>query len=364
MVVKFLMRSALWLVFALSCASVDAQVDIADFGTVNFLSEGRSINHPNCLTTPLPNPAGTVFTVDGDFPIVGSNILTTPVSISVWRAQCPNGSTEILMQFSNVSGDLDNIPRWTHVVMATEDGRLGFGQLFSFPSELGGGLGQDATELFWGVLRTPVSPTYIVKIDPLLGGELNRSDLEGELAVGFFNIGFQRNSNPAIPGELTTNQILAFQLPASSEMVTVPQFQAPALTGRHSGNWIVEGSSDQGIVLSVAELPNRQLVATVGWFTYNAAGQNTWYTGSTFFTVGDNRINFDLTTINNGQFQGGQPGNRQVIAPASIRVVSCEELQLTYDLRPVGLDNRTVRLRRIFEGETAGYTCRNLQDRR
>lgn len=351
------------LVFVCFSTITSAQTLIPNMGQVNFLSDGNSINNPNCLTNPLPPPSGSVFVGDAPFPLRNNDFLDTNVRFRYWRVSCPDGQTEILMNFENISGDLDLLPHWTHMAILSQSGRGGIANLYEVPSEFGSIPATDSLLIYWGIGRLAVSPTYILKLDPSFPADLRRSDMEGPLTLGFINIELENDFNPLTAGELTAEGIISFTLPASNQMATSPQFNAPPLTGRHAGSWTVENTADQGFVLSISELPNRQLVASLGWFTYDASNNATWYTGSAFFQMGDNQINFNLTSIQNGQFNSNQAGNRRVIAPASLRVVNCELLVLTYDLTTEGLDAGSVNLRRVFDGEIAGYPCRNLQDR-
>lgn len=341
-----------------------AQTLIPDMGQVNFLSDGNSINHPNCLTNPLPPPGGTVFAGDAPFPLRNNDLLTTNVRFRYWRVSCFAGHTEVLLNFENISGDLDLLPQWTHVGIISQSGRTGIANLYEIPSEFGSVPATDSLFVYWGVGRQSISPSYVLKLDPTFPTNLRRADMEGPLVLVFLTYDLEPDLDPFTPGDLVAQEIISFTVPASSQMTTFPQFNAPPLTGRHAGNWTVEGTTDQGIVLSISELPDRQLVASLGWFTYDAAGNAIWYTGSALFQLGDNQIDFNLTTIENGHFNSNQAGERRVIAPASLRVVDCRLLVLTYDLTPEGLDARSVNLRRLFNGEIAGYPCRNLQDRR
>lgn len=332
----------------------------------SFLSRSDTINHPNCLTNPLPAPTGTVLNFQAPFPRFGQEFLTVSVGLQVWRVRCPDNSTEILMRFVNTGGNTGLIPTWSGLVVVTPDQRVVLANLYEIPNGEGSAPGQIGVLRQWNLLEENASQTMVLKLDPFLPllDPFTRTDLQGALQIGFY-LGelSDTDSNPATPLAYDLTAFAAFDMPASSAMNSSPQFTVPPLTGRHAGSWVVEDTADQGIVLSINELPDRRLVATMGWFTYDASGQQVWYTGSAFFNPGDNGINFNLTTIDNGHFQSNQSGTRRILGPASIRVESCEGLIFTYDLRSMGLDNRTVVLRRLFEGEIAGYPCRANSDR-
>ena len=105
--------------------TASAQTLIPNMGQVNFLSDGNSINNPNCLTNPLPPPSGSVFVGNASFPLRNNEFLETDVRFRYWRVSCPSGQTEILVSFENISGDLDLLPHWTHIGIVSQSGRGG-----------------------------------------------------------------------------------------------------------------------------------------------------------------------------------------------------------------------------------------------
>ena len=146
------------------------------------------------------------------------------------------------------------------------------------------------------------------------------------------------------------------------------------LSGRLSGNWVVDGASDQGFVIAISELvPDKvpapyeiedtPLLMFLSWFTYDADGEMLWLTGAAQYQMGNFRVTVPIEKVNHGEFMGSKTADREAAGTATITGGDCNSLILEYDLSDIGLGTGTERLQRRFSLEPAGYTCRDLPAR-
>jgi len=350
---RILQTALLSACFALSWHTAVAQIDPQ--GRENFLSSAEA--PPNWRTDPLPGPAGTTTQGVVAFPITeASNGPRTDVRIRVWRAAChePQRSA-VLLRFENVSGDFIAAPFLGPLLIGNQSSGFSSASYrlrandFSAPTQLD-------LQTSW-FLNNGVSDPYLIEIAPLLAGQAS-NDLNIDEYQQAFGLSFLAFNSA---GELT--EITTVVVPAASQSNMITQFADPPLSGRFSGNWIARDTRDQGILLSISELPDRRLVAFLAWFTYGADGEQAWFTGNTFFDIGSSQISFNINQGSDGQFQSDQPANRTVVGAATLRVLDCSQLELQFNLDSVGLGGDTVVLERLLAGEIAGYSCRDLPAR-
>jgi len=326
-------------------------------GRENFLSSAEALIPPNCLTDPLPGPAGTTTQGVVSFPVSEAiNGPRTQVRIRVWRAAChePQRSA-VLLRFENVSGDFLAAPFLGPLLIGNESSGFSSASYrarandFAMPTQLD-------LQTSW-FLNNGLSDPYLIETGPLLAGQTSNEVSVDEYQQAF-GLSFLAFNNQ---GELS--EIDTVTVPAASQSNMATQFDLPPLTGRFSGNWVARNTSDQGILLSISELPDRRLVAFMAWFTYGPDGEQAWFTGNAFFAIGDDRVNLNLIQGQNGQFQGEQSANRPVVGAATLRVLDCSQLELQFNLGSIGLGSDTIVLERLLAGEMAGYACRDLPAR-
>lgn len=340
----------------LSATSAMAQLDPG--GRENFLSSAESLVPPNCLTAPLPAAAGTITQSIVSFPVTEAvNGPRTNVRVRLWRADCHQpGRSALLIQFENVTGNFFQAPFLGPLLLGNQT--LGFSSAtyrlrpndFSMPTQL-----DLQTDWF---LNNGVSAPYLIEIGPLLPDqEANELDIEDyQLSFGLTFLAFNNQGG--------LSDIDTVTIPAASNSNSATQFGQEPLTGRYSGNWIAQDTRDQGILLSISELPDRRLVAFMAWFTYGPNGEQAWFTGNSFFTIGDHQVSFNLGQGKNGVFQGNQAADRFPPAgAATLSAINCAQMELQFNLSGIGLGSDTVLLERLFNGEIAGYSCRDLPAR-
>jgi len=147
------------------------------------------------------------------------------------------------------------------------------------------------------------------------------------------------------------------------------------LNGRLSGNWVMEGIPDQGLLISVSEQVDDQrgseapepldfrLLMFLSWYTYNADGDLLWLTGAAEFALGATEVTVPIELVTHGQFFGSKTADREVVGSVTITGNNCNDLGFEYDLADIGLGSGTQNLQRLFSLETAGYVCRDLEAR-
>jgi hypothetical protein len=152
------------------------------------------------------------------------------------------------------------------------------------------------------------------------------------------------------------------------------------LNGRLSGTWVEEGAADQGFLLTfanpvppsgreISEPESAEMLVFLSWYTFDSEGRQLWLVGNARFPQGETEVAMSLIQVAQGQFLGPRPDNGfGSVPPASVGAIrlsalSCNVLELEYDLASLGLNKGTLRLQRPAELETAGYPCRDYDAR-
>lgn len=146
------------------------------------------------------------------------------------------------------------------------------------------------------------------------------------------------------------------------------------LSGRLSGNWVVDGAADQGFVISISEMAGNEnpkpeelldspLLMFLSWYTYDSNGDMLWLTGAAQFEMGATTVAIPIEDVSNGVFMGSKTADRKVVGSVTITGNNCNHLTFNYVLNDLGLGSGTTHLQRLFSLETAGYVCRDLEAR-
>jgi len=158
-------------------------------------------------------------------------------------------------------------------------------------------------------------------------------------------------------------------VPATADMLSPLTFMP--LSGRLSGNWVTEGAEDQGIILSISEMPEefpfwlpaKPFLMFLSWYTYDELGDPLWLTGAARFAVDTTELTLPIELVTHGEFLGEVTADRDVVGTVTLTGNSCNDLGFEYNLTSLGLGSGNKHLQRLFSLETAGYTCRDLEAR-
>lgn len=164
--------------------------------------------------------------------------------------------------------------------------------------------------------------------------------------------------------------VLSIPVPATAELFSTP---APMpLNGRLSGIWVAENAADQGLVLSFSELVpgqtqepqqlwKQELMVFLSWSTFDSDGAPLWLTGAGRYLPGDTQVAFELVTVTGGQFLASAEATRTVAGSVELTAVSCNRIDLDFNLDPIGLGASSLELKRLYSLEIAGFACRDLE---
>ena len=172
--------------------------------------------------------------------------------------------------------------------------------------------------------------------------------------------------------ELDLNWDYGYAIPSTASLFG--EHSRIPLSGRLSGNWVVDGASDQGFVIAISELTpdsvpapeelqGSPLLMFLSWYTFDANGDKLWLTGSSQFAIGDTEVTVSIEKVTHGEFMGSKTADREVVGSVTINANNCNDLSFQYDLSDLGLGSGTEHLQRLFSLETAGYVCRDLEAR-
>ena len=214
----------------------------------------------------------------------------------------------------------------------------GSGQIFGGPVEFGGGLDKE-----WIFVLDNVS-AFASNFDP-----------DNVISASQYNDSFQLDL-------VGINQTYSIQVPSTAS--TLDANAGIPLSGRLSGNWVVQGVPDQGFVIAISELTDSlDPLMFLSWYTYDNDGKLLWLTGAAQFEIGDTRITIPIELVTNGQFLGSKTADREVVGSVIITSNDCNDLSFHYELNDINLGSGDEKLQRVFSLETAGYVCRDLEAR-
>lgn len=201
----------------------------------------------------------------------------------------------------------------------------------------------------------------------------NAPPLANELTPSFGLTPTEYNAGFKLVLRYNPYDFLTIDVPATSEVLPTSPPRMP-LSGRLSGKWVIPGTADQGLVLSISEkvlpdVPGIQngadmpMVAFLAHYTFDNAGNMLWLTGAAEFGPGNLELTIPIEMVTNGEFRGSKRATREVIGQVTLSSYSCNDLKFDYDYRAIGLGSGTQTLQRLFSLETAGFDCRDLEAR-
>jgi len=346
--------------------------------TAWLLSASFSIQaYENFIENPTsPYPAGCVTIPDSQTFVYGDNVervyddqltLTDatdlsnelPVNVHVYRIACADPNRSVIWIEFEIPDSLnpDLTFYLTPEVHAFIDGQDITMRLTGEPNTWGSATEPDGFGHVIGGYQefangTPL--TWIYVLDNLsLYATFSNPDVF--MSPGQYNDGFRLDL-------LTLNSTWSVDIPSTFD--TLSANSRIPLSGRLSGNWVVQGVPDQGFVIAISELTNSlDPLMFLSWYTYDNDGNTLWLTGAAQFEIGDTRITIPIELVTNGQFLGTKVADRNVVGSVIITANDCNDLSFHYELNDLNLGSGDERLERRFSLETAGYVCRDLEAR-
>jgi len=333
--------------------------------------------YENFIENPIaPYPAGCATIPDSQTFIYGDNLelvsneqltltdaedLSTelPVNVKVYRIACADPNRSVIWIEFEIPDSLDpaNTFYLTPEVQAFIDGQSIPMRLTGEPNTWGSATEPDGFAHVFGGLQefgNGAQLTWIYVLDNLSLYSL-RSDPDLFMSPAQYNDTFELDL-------LTLNDTWTIEIPSTFDILN-PNDRIP-LSGRLSGNWVVEGVPDQGFVIAISELTNSlDPLMFLSWYTYDNDGNLLWLTGAAQFEIGDTRITIPIELVTNGQFLGTKVADRDVVGSVIITANDCNDLSFHYELNDINLGTGDEKLQRVFSLETAGYVCRDLDAR-
>jgi len=166
---------------------------------------------------------------------------------------------------------------------------------------------------------------------------------------------------------------LTIDIPATQTLLPAPRPRMP-FSGRLSGNWVIPGTADQGLLLSVSEevLPDvygvgnsaeMPMVVFLAHYTFDGSGNMLWLTGAAKLRPGAVNVTIPIEMVTNGAFRDSKPATRQMIGTVMLKSFGCNDLRFEYDYSGIGLGSGEEHLKRLYSLEIAGHDCRDYEAR-
>ncbi|GAB4171707.1 MAG: hypothetical protein Kow0020_06520 [Wenzhouxiangellaceae bacterium] len=160
------------------------------------------------------------------------------------------------------------------------------------------------------------------------------------------------------------NPPVELPFPAYDPQLDAPQFPAPPLHGRYSGQWTVEGFPRQGLVLQIGEIGDRNFLFAI-MFTY-LEGAPTWVVGNADFEPGANAVTVEMQRLEGGELFT-EPLNSydamdisgQTLGTMTFRANSCNSISADVDFSSSGFGTAELSFQRLIR--IAGYDCDQTQ---
>ena len=341
----------------------------------NFIENPYTPYPPGCVSMPVPALGligdNVVKFYDGKIWLANSRYGREEVEadLRMYRVACPEPNRSVIWLELAISstadpGELYNVPygwAWNNTHLADITLTSPNGSVDNWA-----GWGHDVG---WRVLNAdppdwiegPVKKWYFV-LNNLNHWIYGSSYTPGYFSAKEYNEGFG----------LGLNWDHEYQVPSTASLFS--QHPQLPLSGRLSGNWVIDGAADQGLALNISEpapdavpepgeLSTTTLLMFLSWYTYDSDGQMLWLTAAEQFDQGANEVTLAVEYVRNGEFMSGKRAERSVVGSVSITANSCNDLRLDYDLSQIGLGAGSKRLQRLYSLETAGYVCRDLDAR-
>ncbi|MEE4304440.1 MAG: hypothetical protein V2J19_09820 [Wenzhouxiangella sp.] len=332
-------------------------------GEINVLTDLKSPFPPGCVAVSLPQepaPGGDMlFDEDEIFvPSVDPGSAAARIHVQIWRTGCHDEGYSVVMVRLRKVGDSGGrvlVPR-----VFAEAGEVNvpdhMAQLIRHPAV--GNVGASGNEI------GEQGVTYMLGVD--------RFSIDGETEFwpehynGLFTLEMYWGD---YSGSDESHYVL-FSIPEYVPEFDPPQNDYPALHGRMSGQYTVDGAPYSGVVLQIGEEYNPDgpdtNSATVLFFTY-FNGAPFWVIGSAAgLEPGFDIVRLDMLELEGGEFITSPPGSYDPddvgiysIGTLTVEALDCNTLLVDYDFREGGLGEGSFEADRLIR--MAGYDCNPWQ---
>lgn len=317
------------------------------FGIENFITQSTTPYPPACVSTAdladVFTPSGTRVVYASDFiSLTASPDTNNKVSVEmeIYRRGCSDENRSVMFMSANaITTESVYAPRLFASVGGTRYPLRLVTEPNSFEQSIGGSLqkGGFAEYIMDGVAESAVAGTANI-ISP-------------EQYNGAWTLVIQDGFDASVEFEVPVDAYTGFQKPRKF-----------AFNGRMTGNWVSDGATDQGFLISFNEFVNNDGVQNqmfLSWYTFDTDGSTLWLVADTFHDTGEDSVDLTIQKVTNGVFMGSQEVSRADVGTATLTAEDCNAMTFQYDLTSLGLGTDTVTLKRIFSLETAGFACRD-----
>lgn len=325
-------------------------------GEINVLTDLDSPFPPGCVAVSLPQDSSSdqnelvneVISV----PSVVDGQAAAQVRVKIWRVGCHDeGFSVVMVRLNKLSGGTVLVPR-----AFAEAGSVGLpghvAQLLRHPAA--GNVGATGNEI------TEQGTTYMLAVEFL--------SLDGETEFG-----------PAEYNDLFTLELFwgqyagasaddfgLFDIFAYDPQFDPPQTDFPILHGRMSGQYVIDGIPNSGLVLQIGEEFAGTNNVTAIFFTY-LNGDPFWVLGAlSSLEPGFDLVTMDMYELSGGQFFTVPPGSFSEedvsvfpIGTMTIEALDCNRLLVGYNFNESGLGAGDFVAERLLR--MAGYDCNPWQ---
>lgn len=330
-----------------------------------------AIYSPGCVTVPAVQTAlygeNAVKFFEGRLSLVNARNPPAKVDaiIAAYRVACADNNRSVIWISFSIPPELDSstLYQMPQISFRTNDG---FRAEFSLSREPGGSpyLGPTAqiignADEYPSAKDKPRTWIYILQEE---ANGWDQPAITPTIYNGSFKLQFYGSGVGPMP-ELA--------VPSTEELLSPNPFMP--LNGRLSGNWVMDGAPDQGIMLAVSELvagsmpspdeiAESKLLMFLSWYTFDAQGNPLWLTGSAQFLPGESEVSLSLDLVSQGEFLGQTGGQRTQAGSLNLRAISCGQIDVDYDLSGIGLGSGETQLKRLFSLEISDYPCSDKTD--
>lgn len=326
-------------------------------GEINVLTDLQSPFPPGCVAVSLPQDSASsqneLFDDDITIPSVQEDQPAATVRVQIWRTGChDSGFSVVMVRLEKVGGGPVLVPR-----AYAEAGQVEFpghqAQLIRHPAV--GGVGASGNELVGAT-------TYMLGVDPFpLDADSDTTFSPDEYNDQFtleLYWGDYAGANPL-------EDYLLLEIDAYLPELDPTQDPFQVLHGRMSGQYVVEGLPNSGVVLQIGEVYNQGEPDTnsvsVLFFTY-LNGEPFWVVGGKVLDPGFDIVELEMLELGGGEFITSPPGSydeddisTDSIGTMTLEAIDCNRLLITYEFDEGGLGSGQFEADRLVN--LAGHTC-------